>query len=274
MQKSGVAAGVRQFIRQNRRSRVLGLLGSASEKYLRAYYNEGFYEFENNGEAFAMRIYRQWAADREIVIWDVGANAGQWSKKALEYFSNATIHAFEILPPIADAFEQKLGAQERVTLHRIGVSEGEGEVEVTWNKDHDQTSSIAYRDTDAFGTDFESVTCRTRPVDSLIADGLPAPDFLKIDTEGHDASVIRGARKLLESPQAPSMIQFEYGDTWLPARETLESIQKLLENAGYRVGRLYPDHVSFKRYDYRDDHFRMGNMIAAKPDDLIALLQG
>ncbi|MBN9414802.1 hypothetical protein ABS71_06660 [bacterium SCN 62-11] len=47
--------------------------------------------------------------------------------------------------------------------------------------------------------------------DGLMVDGekLPAPKFLKIDTEGHELSVLTGAEKLLEK-HAPTMV-IEYG---------------------------------------------------------------
>ncbi len=109
-------------------------------------------------------------------------------------------------------------------------------------------------------------------VDTMIAEALFAPALFKIDTEGHDAAVLRGANRLLGSDQAPAMIQFEYGNTWLPAGETLERTQDLLEQHGYKVGRLYPNHVGFKRYEYNDDQFRMGNVVAVKPAALLAAL--
>jgi hypothetical protein len=92
--------------------------------------------------------------------------------------------------------------------------------------------------------------------------------------EGHEAAVIEGGLDLLSQANAPAMIQFEYGDTWLPAARTLGDVQSLLEERGYSVGRLFPDHVAFKAYEYTDDHFRMGNMIAVRDERLKLMLQG
>jgi hypothetical protein len=41
----------------------------------------------------------------------------------------------------------------------------------------------------------------------------------------------------------------------------------LLRSSGYTIGRLYPEGVDFKPYSIWDDHFRMGNYIAAQMDD-------
>jgi hypothetical protein len=43
---------------------------------------------------------------------------------------------------------------------------------------------------------------------------------------------------------------------------------ELAEPLGYAVGRLFPNHVAFKGYEYSDDNFRMGNLIAAKDPQL------
>ena len=98
--------------------------------------------------------------------------------------------------------------------------------------------------------------------------------LLKIDTEGHEAAVLRGCAGLLAGPGAPAMIQLEYGDTWIPARESLYAVQPWLESFGYSIGRLFPDRVAFKHWERGDDHFRMGNMVAVRDEELQALLAG
>ncbi len=73
----------------------------------------------------------------------------------------------------------------------------------------------------------------------------------------------------------PRLIQFEYGDTYIPAGKTLYGIYQILAPLGYRIGRVYPDHVEFKDYDFCDEHYRMGNYVAVKEGDpLVAALAG
>ena len=101
-------------------------------------------------------------------------------------------------------------------------------------------------------------------------EGLSRVDLLKIDVEGHEIEVLSGFRDTLASPERrPRVIQFEYGHTWLPARHTLMEAYDLLRRSGYIVGRLYPDGVDFKPYSLADDHFRMGNYIAAQAQDFL-----
>ena len=269
-----VARAFHKVIRENRRKQPFRLLAEYSTKYLREYYNENHWDMANNGEAFALSIFAQQQQSDDLVIWDVGANNGGWASEATRIFPKASIHSFEIVPDIADKFEQRHGSNRQLTLHRFGLSAAAAIVDVTYNTEDSSTSSITYRATDQFGTRMKAVPCEVRTVDIAIESGIPAPVLLKIDTEGHDFSVMRGATKLLHGPDAPLMIQFEYGDTWLPAKETLEECQRFLTEAGYMVGRLYPNHVEFKDYEYRDDHYRMGNMIAVRDSHLRDLLSG
>jgi FkbM family methyltransferase len=267
---------LRQFIRGHRRSSVLKALASASEKYLRAFHNEGFYVFDSNGERFAATTLARWAGNKPLLIWDVGAHLGGWSEVAHEIFPKASITSFEILPPIAEKLAARRSAETWFKLEQIGFSDRVGEVEVTWNTKHDTTNSIEPRLGNEFfqDADLVRIPCRVSTIDTYLAEGAPPPDFLKIDVEGHELPVLKGARGLFSGSHAPVMIQFEYGDTWLPGSHTLQSAQAYLEAFGYTVGRLYPDHVAFKNYSYPDDNFRMGNMIAVRDDSLKALLAG
>lgn len=265
-------AALRQAIRAGRRSGPVRLMATMAAKFLRAYYNEGFYTFEQNGEAFALDTFAAWWGATPLTVWDVGANDGGWAEAAHGALPRASIHSFEIVPAIATAYRERINGAPWSHLHALGLSDRADQVEVTWNRECDSTSAIAIRQSGVPGGDYARLTCPVSTIDCEIARGLAAPDLLKIDTEGHDAAVLRGARELLDGPGAPQMIQFEYGDTWLPSHETLEDVQGLLEAAGYRVGRLYPNHVAFKAYAYGDDHFRMGNMIAARDPRLVSAL--
>ncbi|MBA2919399.1 FkbM family methyltransferase [Sphingomonas sp. MAH-20] len=267
-------AALRQAIRSNRRAAPFRLLASAADKYLRAYHNDGFYEFDRNGERFALSSFAAWNGNAETVIWDVGAHDGEWAETAHRMIPAARITSFEILPPIAERLRARNFDPQWFTLENVGLSDSDGEVEVSWNHSHDSTNAITPRSGGRWfeGADVERVSCRTTTIDSYLATGKVSPRLLKIDTEGHDAAVLDGAAGLLSGPDAPAMIQFEYGETWLPARRTLGEVQARLESFGYAVGRLFPDHVAFKPYELADDHFRMGNMIATRDDRLRRVL--
>lgn len=264
---------VRQAIRARRRSEPFATIARACEKYLRAWYNDDFYDFTRNGEAFALRRFARWRGSAGYCVWDVGAHEGEWADQARALLGDVQVVSFELIKPIAD----RMIARADPGWHRIvavGLSDEEGEIEVDWNHDHDTTNSIRPREESTLfqGAHRETVGATLRTADRLIAEGLPAPVLLKIDVEGAEAAVLRGASALIGGAEAPAMIQFEYGQTWIPFGETLRPTWERLRKAGYAVGRLFPDHVEFKDYDYSEEHFRMGNYIAVRDPALKALL--
>lgn len=257
------------IIAKNRRSLPLRLIAGWSERYLRAWYNENRWGLENNGEAFVLARFGRWAEGRRVTVWDVGAHVGDWSEATHKMVPFATVHSFEIIPEIAST----LTDTEWRSAHAFGLSDAEGTVDVHWNKGHKTESSINPRAESATyrTSPVEVIQCQVRAGDKLV-DELGYPDFLKIDTEGHEASVLRGFSETLRSTRAPALIQFEYGTTYVPSGTTLRDIYSLLP--GYSIGRLYPDYVDFKSYEYSDEHLRMGNMIATRDQALIKLLAG
>ena len=257
-----------QFIRRKRRSLPLRVLATLSEKYLRYWYNEDFYEFDRNGEAFALDRFAVWCKGRAVTVWDVGAHRGEWSEEALKRIPAATVHCFEVIPSIA----ADIRPDPRRTVHIVGLSDHAGESQITFNRSRDTMNTLnpfafAQRDPNFSGATL--VSCQLTTGDCL-SKQIEPPTLLKIDVEGHEVSVLRGCSALLNSSSAPLMIQLEYGLTYVPAGTSLLQVYDLLPN--YSIGRLYPDHVDFRVYDLRDDHFRMGNLVAVRDDSLKTLL--
>jgi hypothetical protein len=87
--------------------------------------------------------------------------------------------------------------------------------------------------------------------------------LVKIDTEGHDLAVLRGAERLLVE-QRISVAQFEYNWRWIGARSFLRDAFTLLDPLGYHLGKLTPRGVEFYRgWDADLETFVEGNYIAA-----------
>lgn len=86
--------------------------------------------------------------------------------------------------------------------------------------------------------------------------------LVKIDTEGHDLAVLRGAVPLLSAGRIAA-IQFEYNHRWVFARAFLRDAFELLQSAGYRLGKLTPLGVEFyPGWDPELESFVEGNYVA------------
>ena len=94
--------------------------------------------------------------------------------------------------------------------------------------------------------------------------GLEQLALVKIDTEGHDLAVLRGARELFAG-QRISVAQFEYNHRWIDARCYLRDAFELVEPLGYRVGKLTPAGVEFyPSWDPELETFIEGNYVVCR----------
>jgi hypothetical protein len=110
------------------------------------------------------------------------------------------------------------------------------------------TVFLTYRATDPGGTHVRTgtepagVAVPVRTLDSLAADaGVTEADYIKIDVEGYELEVLRGARQLISaSPRI--VVQVEHWDTQTnPYGHTLEASADLLFSLGlapYRPDRF------------------------------------
>ena len=181
---------------------------------------------ENNGELW---LARRSAGNVEVAV-DVGANVGEWSAIALKEFpALRQLIAYE---PGTVVRELRARIQDaRVTFVEKAISDRAGEVSFHEVEDTHMSSAIPPADRDVTRT-------RTVPTVTLDDDldrlGIPHVDFLKIDAEGLDLHVLRGASRLLREHRA-DVVQFEYNEMWARAGSTLSQAVDLLQEAGYRV---------------------------------------
>jgi FkbM family methyltransferase len=121
------------------------------------------------------------------VIWDIGANMGSASVYLAHRFPAATIHAFEPVPENF-ALVEKNAAGLAVTPHNLALGAQDGELEITAS---DYALNFGGFSFHYNGTAPATATrVRMARPDTLIAQGIPAPDLIKIDTEGAEWDIL------------------------------------------------------------------------------------
>lgn len=75
--------------------------------------------------------------------------------------------------------------------------------------------------------------------------------------------------------RAIRMIQFEYGAFSIDTRVLLQDYYRLL-GVDYVMGKVFPGHVEFKDYDWRDETFQFSNYLCVRREEssLVALAAG
>ena len=220
-----------------------------------------------NGERFLLSTLA--SINPLKTIFDVGANVGDWSLIAAEYFPKATIHAFELSNSTYLTTSTRLSA-ERFIVNNIGLSNAPGIVSY---KDYgvnsgvntiigaanfwDGSISLENKETRVTTGD---IYCEDHKIDFI--------DFLKIDVEGADHLVLQGFDRMLKN-KSIRVIQFEYGYTHADAKFLMRDFFTLLNSKGYIAGKLWSDGVEFSDFFYWLNNFKSGpNYVAVREDDI------
>ncbi|MGL5874471.1 MAG: FkbM family methyltransferase [Xenococcaceae cyanobacterium] len=250
----------RKIIRDNRQTKLAKAFKKIANNFLIAYYNEDYFDMENNGEIFLLQSLQKHFLSQKIVVFDVGANLGEWSIAVKKNLNNNCVYCFEIVPKTFELLSSNLSNYHDFKLNNFGLSDSVKTVTVTYYPSENSGSSIECL---PWNIESEQVNCHVITGDIYVKrESIERIDLLKIDTEGHDFSVLKGFSQFLAT-NSIKVIQFEYGKTYIPSRTTLGDIYNLLAPNGYSIGRLYPKGVDFKEYDFfQDEHYRMGNYVA------------
>ena len=263
------------YVSRHRRNPVLRGAARAARSYTEMIENRD-YGLRTNGEQW---LLRQIAATRPDVVFDVGANIGDWTAEVRAAVPTARVHAFEIVPATAAQLARRFAADPAVTLVRAGLYDEPGRIRVRHYPDRPSLSGVELPELTGYLRTLERESLEVpveRGDDYCREHGITHVDFLKIDAEGSDHRVLRGFERMLRTG-AIGMVQFEYGRASILNKFLLVDFYRLFTDAGMVVGKLYPNYVDFRDYDIeRHEDFLGPNFIAVPRDrtDLRTRLAG
>lgn len=106
----------------------------------------------------------------------------------------------------------------------------------------------------------------------MASQGLDKLTMLKIDTEGFDCEVLRGAVLALANKRI-DVIQFEYNWRWLANRSSLRDVFQLIEGTEYRLGKLVGNGVVFyEKWHFELDRYFENNYVLVPRGSVIERL--
>jgi FkbM family methyltransferase len=256
------------FVAGHRRNPVFRAARRVARSYLDLDGNRSFASATNGEE----RVMRLMAQSGGACLFDVGANVGEWTLSALRLAPAATVHAFEIVPDTAAVLVEATAGDPRVHANASGLGAEEGTVEVRYYPTFSEGSGVTATYLDL---PFELRTCPVTTGDAYCErHGIEHIDFLKLDVEGAEDSVLRGFARRFEAG-AIDAVQFEYGTPNIESHFLLRDFHAFFGERGFVVGKIYPDHVEFRPYDpLIDEDFRGPNFLAVRREraDLVTSL--
>lgn len=222
---------------------------------------------EESGELYALNhIHEMLKKTKDVVVFDVGANIGDYTKLINSVFKNtAQIFSFE---PSKSTFTKLLNnteGLEKVNRYNFGFGDLESEVSLYGNSNESLISSVYKRNLDHFDISIEKLeTIQIKTIDDFCASNdIDRIHFLKIDVEGHEKKVLEGAKNMLAANKI-DFIQFEFGGCNIDSRTYFQDFYYLLKST-YKIYRIAKDGLfEIKAYKESYEVFITTNYLAIK----------
>lgn len=139
---------------------------------------------------------------------DVGCHEGAVLKEMLRLAPDGVHHAFEPLPGFANGLRRTFGGRPNVHVHELALSDQEGEATFQHVVSNPGYSGLRKRRYDRPDETLQEIRVRTARLDDLLPNSHRV-DFVKIDVEGAELLVLRGAAATLARCR-PTVV-FEHG---------------------------------------------------------------
>ncbi|WP_414585492.1 FkbM family methyltransferase [Scytonema sp. PCC 10023] len=217
---------------------------------------------EDSGEKYILTKFAKSIDSKNIpVVFDVGANKGQFAQTASKILgTRVKMHCFEPSLITFPSLEKNLDGYSNIQLHNFGLGEFSEEVTLYADDELSGCASLYYRK--SFGLIKVTETVKLKALDDFcLENGIQHIHYLKLDVEGHELSVIKGAKNMLSAGRI-DLIQFEFGGCNIDSRTYFRDFFDLL-NPLYSIYRLLRNGLApIKEYHETLEVFTTTNFIA------------
>jgi len=237
----------------------------------------GIFNSEGN-DVTGERFFLHWLQKNNIsirTVFDVGANAGGYTMDVLHSFPKTKVFAFEPNPQTVSLFYKNI-KNKNVLLENTALGQKKKEV-LLWDfaddamlKHTQPTATLAsvHKEvvTKLHNQKAKSYKVKMTTVDDYVEmKNIKEIDILKIDTEGNELEVVKGAKKIFKSGNV-KILQFEFNEMNAYSRSFLKDFYDLLP--GYTFYRLMP-YGLYPMGEYRPstwELFAFQNIVALRTD--------
>jgi len=239
-------------------------------------------EINFNGEQMVQReiLRRAVKGSGPCIVLDVGANLGHWTRSCLEIaveenlaLERLNIRSFEPVPTTRAVLKENLKDEVEtghVTIYDFALSDVNDHATMTINGRTSGSNSLERDPNDAITQTYE-IDVEIRRLDDFAQDAkLEHLHLVKCDTEGHDAKVVMGAKKLFKASKI-DLFQFEYNHRWVYSRHFLKDMFDFVKelNGTYKIARLSPKRLEvFEDWQPEMERFFEANYALVRTDIL------
>ena len=197
------------------------------------------------------------------VIFDVGANVGDWSLRISKKYPRAAVYAFEPSRSTYVELQKRTEKNTSINCFNLGFSDSKSSSTLHFDEQLSGMASLSRRELLASGKSFNmSETVSLEVLDEWTKEMKLTVDLLKIDVEGHELDVLNGSIETLKNVK---VVQFEFGGTDIDSRFFFRDFWKFFHDKPFLIYRLTPRGLTaVTDYSEHDEVFSFTTFFAVK----------
>lgn len=201
---------------------------------------------------------------KPCLLVDIGGNRGAYAKEFLNRFPGSEVHIFEPSPYNIKILRNAFHSVAGVMVVEAALSDNSGSLPLYSDVPGSGLASLTSRRLTHFGIEMNEVDeVNVIRFDQYWKDAHSSSsviDYVKIDVEGHEMSVLKGFGDLLEDVK---LIQFEFGGCNIDTRTFFQDFWYFFAGKNFSLYRISPrGPVLVPDYREMDEFFSATNFIA------------
>jgi FkbM family methyltransferase len=151
-------------------------------------------------ERVVLREYHPLLRQPEMVVYDIGANAGTFASAFAKVSNVSRVIAFEPLPDVFDVLAERVKSMPKVTCFNVALGDRPG-LAPFYRSEFSPASSLLpmdqlHKSLFPFSANCEETNVQVVRLDDFAEEqNIPAPDLIKMDVQGFEDRVLRGGEK-------------------------------------------------------------------------------
>lgn len=199
--------------------------------------------------------------NEQSIIFDVGANIGNYAVMLRDFFKKSSIYSFE---PAHDTYDLlvKNTKDSNINTYNFGLSDVASTSTLYYDENTSGMASLYKRQLDWRNVDFSmSEDIQLRTLDEFCEqESIRQIDLLKMDVEGNEYKVLLGAKNLLDEHMIKA-IQMEFGGCNIDSRTYFRDFWNLL-SGDFQFFRIVSDGIELiSEYDETLEIFTCTNFL-------------
>jgi FkbM family methyltransferase len=199
---------------------------------------------------------------REINLFDIGANIGQYGVEFKSTFPNGVIHSFE---PSALAFKDlsiTANSYSYWKTYNFGFGDSNSNLPLKGPKLGSASASLVSQ-VEVFGRDLKQkseIVSIKRLDNYLEAFTEPFPNIVKMDIEGYEIKCLTGAGTFVKRFK---IVQFEFGEINVDSKTYFKDFYKLFRDLDFKIYRITRGKpIEIRQYNESLETFAVTNYLA------------